>query len=88
MFYPCQDLEERLSGQHLQNMAAQIESHKKAIESLEESARKDKVSALKDMTRQTEQNIGEKDVANLEILLLEWNGCDRDKQPYFGHICH
>ena len=56
-------------------MAAQIESHKKAIESLEESARQDKVSALKDMTRQTEQNIGENiDVANLEnsTFGMEW----------------
>ncbi|XP_072029595.1 protein FAM184A-like [Amphiura filiformis] len=51
------DLEDRLSSQHLQNMAAQIESHKKAIESLETSAKQDKMTALTEMTRKTTQNL-------------------------------
>ena len=40
-------------------MSAQIQAHKSTIESLEEAAKQDKVAALDDMTRQTQQNIGE-----------------------------
>ena len=75
LFHFCisqyQDLEERLTSQHLENMSAQIQVHKSTIDTLEEAAKQDKVTALDDMTRQTQQNIGK--VISIH-LVLGWGG--------------